>query len=137
MADADSLVLFLDSTAPLHQQMRTIERSLIDKIVAGRYDASKAKKAFSYVTEEAAKRYVHELGRAEDLPGSWHLAFPKKVRDEADAYLAERFWSRVQLDPQYVAEVVHAKDVRKHHRGPVGRSQTDLVKGFAKHLGKR
>lgn len=128
MADSESLVLFIDNTQELHKMLRSIERALMEKIVRGKYDQAKAPKAFSYLTEAAAKQYVREFGESEELPKSWHLAFPKRVRDEADKDIAARFWERMQFDPSYVAELTHARAVRKHRTSPAGRSQTSLIK---------
>lgn len=133
MADSESLVLFIDNTQALHKQMRIIERALMEKIVRGKYDKAKAPKAFAYLTEAAAKQYVREFGESEELPKSWHLAFPKRVRDETDKDLAARFWERMQFDQNYVAELAHARDVRKHRTSPIGRSQSTLIKARLNH----
>jgi hypothetical protein len=54
----------------------SIEKMLMGKIVQGKYVPSKAPKAFSYLTEAAAKEYVKEFAESEELWPVWNMAFP-------------------------------------------------------------
>lgn len=113
---ADGLLLFIDNTRSLHDQLRSIEKMLMEKIVRSVYSPTKSPKAFSYLTEAAAKQYVKEFAESEELWPTWNMAFPKKLRNEVDKDLAERFWNRIQVDPTYVAELASKRTLTPKKR---------------------
>lgn len=73
-------VLFIDNTEPLYRRKLAMRLALVKKMCAGRYDAAKAPKLFSYLTTEANRQYKREFGQTLSLPS----------RREAEQWYAEQ-----------------------------------------------
>lgn len=131
MADSESLILFIDNTHALYNMKTSIEEKLLQKVARGSYDGVRARAAFSYLTEAGAKRYVKELGESEELSSSWHLAFPKTVRAEADKDLVERFWNKIQVDPHWEGKLAALKAKRGGKAGGKGRGRNLRTRTFS------
>lgn len=68
------LELYIDNTEPLYRQSLEIQKNLIRKIQARRYDHRKAPKLWLYLVDAGARRYVKEFG------GEVRIMFPLPVR---------------------------------------------------------
>ena len=78
--------LFVDNDEPLYRQKIAIEKSLARWVCRGKFDPTKAQKAFRYLTSEAARRYRRDFSQ------------PLEVADrrEAEKDFAEDFSSRLK-----------------------------------------
>jgi hypothetical protein len=104
------LVLWANNDEPTYRHLQDIERNLTRKMAQGRYDAELAIKAFMYVAETAAQRYVAANGSLSDV---WHKMFPIDVRRAAAQELRDMFEAEVEAAPEYYEEHVFKKDVPK------------------------
>jgi hypothetical protein len=84
---ADDLLLFLDNESDLYQQKKSIAANLLKKLEKGRYERERAKDAWMYVVERAAKKYADEQGRARD----WARIFVPATRDMVASELESRW----------------------------------------------
>ena len=87
-AEARELVLWVENTERLYNQMMYVFRSLARKRDKGTYDPKKAPKAFRALLEAAAKHYMRENGARGE---KWFVIFPVIVRREAAQELVETF----------------------------------------------
>jgi hypothetical protein len=65
---------------------------MVRKLRAGRYDKQKAPKGWAFLVEQAAKRYVREVGR--EPVSKWSVIFPPATRDAVAVALARDFEAR-------------------------------------------
>jgi len=95
--DAEELVLYIDNDGDIYRSRTTpTYKNLAKFMQKGKYDHDSAVKAFMYVTDEGAKKYVREL--SDSRP--WNIAFPKAVRQEAAEYMAmhfEQLWENGEI----------------------------------------
>ena len=63
---AHDLFLYADNTNELYPRKKTILANLLRKILKGTYNPALAPKAFEYLMNDAAKRYVREMGHASE-----------------------------------------------------------------------
>ena len=88
--EATELTLFIENDADLYrQQMQPIQKNLVTKLARGIYSKAKAEKAWMYLAESGAKKYVKEFGSGGE--GEWHRMFPVSVRKEVAHILNESF----------------------------------------------
>jgi len=83
---AAELVMHVNNTGRLHQQMVAIRKALMTKHARGQYSSEKAVKAFLNMADSGAKNYVREHGG-----GKWSDTFPKKIRMMAAKDLRDEF----------------------------------------------
>jgi len=87
---ANELELYVDNTWELQNQMKSIRKNLLLKIVKGRYDHTKAPLLWQYLVDAGAKQYKKEFG----TEGS-HI-FNLTTRKEVAKELANSFVREVQ-----------------------------------------
>ena len=90
--DAEELILYIENTYELYNQIKSIQKNIIKKVQRGVYDPSLAPKLWGYLVQEGAKRYAQEMGI--EIP--WHKAFPPQVRQEAAQQMASDFESELE-----------------------------------------
>lgn len=88
---ATELELYINNTAELYPQLSSIHKNLATKKARKQYKHDLAVKAFGYVVEAGAKRYVQEFG------GVWHQMFPVPTRKAVAEELARTFESEEAL----------------------------------------
>jgi hypothetical protein len=92
--EARELSLFAENDEPLYRRMvKPIEKNLARKIKKGTYDSKMALKAWEYLAEAAAKKYVKEFGG-----GSWFQIFPPSARREMARDWRDAFEAEVQAE---------------------------------------
>lgn len=112
--DVRELVLYIENDGDLYrQQKQPIEKNLTRKWQKGQYDHSKAPKAWMYLVDNGAKKYMKEFGG----PGD---AFDKATRMAAAQELADTW--QAEMEVQYgpmggtkaSTKVRAKKETRKH-----------------------
>jgi hypothetical protein len=96
-SEARELVLWVENTERLYNQMMYVFRLLARKRDKGIYDAKKAPLAFRALLEAAAKHYMRENGARGE---KWFVTFPVIVRREAAQELVETYESWYGVDYQ-------------------------------------
>jgi len=81
---ANDLFLYADNTGELYPQKKAILANLLRKILKGKYDSALTPKAFSYLMDAAAKRYVREMGPTTFTASTRRLA--AKMMAEQEEY---------------------------------------------------
>ena len=88
-AEETELQLFINNDSQLYRsRLQPIQKNLVTKIAQGKYDEKLAVKAFMYVVEDGAKKYVKDHGGPGD---KWNIMFDKKTRLAVAASLASDF----------------------------------------------
>lgn len=77
-AHVRELTLYAENEEPLYRLRQDIERNLLRKMRAGKYEAEKAWKTWLYWFDEAARRYEKEYGS-----GRGYGAFTPADREQA------------------------------------------------------
>jgi hypothetical protein len=91
---ATELKLFIDNEADLYPQRVSIVKNLATKKARGAYKRDLAVKAFDYVVEAGAKKYVKDFGS----PGQpWHQLFPVSTRKVVAKALTSNFEAEYAL----------------------------------------
>jgi hypothetical protein len=115
--EAQELALYAVNTGDLYRQRaQPIIANLARKIVAGKYDAALALKAWRYLADDAAQRYRREF--------SMVGGFSPATRDAASAEIAQR----------YAEELEHAANLERvwrnthsDYRGSINGTRNVLV----------
>jgi hypothetical protein len=81
------LKIYVDNTYALYALKTAIEKNLSKKKASGKYDSSKAPKAFLYLADEGAKRYAKEFAS----PREAFQIFSAATRRDVAARLAKDF----------------------------------------------
>lgn len=86
------LLLYIDNDGQLYRQQRDpIQKNLVRKLIAGKYDRHKSVKLWEYLADNAAKKYTKEFGT-----GDGFGIFNKATRHEAAEHLASNFFQEYQ-----------------------------------------
>jgi len=111
-AEQKDLEIYIDNEEPLYRQKLAIHKSLDAKVKSGRFDKTKAPKAFSYMVDAGARKYAKEFG------GSVRTMFPKSDRDAVAREYTKEYMSERGL------------------KGLKGRGMRGLGRTDAEHLAK-
>lgn len=85
---ADELLIYLDNEEDLYRQKQAIAKNLLTKMARKTYEHSRAPDAWSYVVENAAKKYAKEFAtRASE----WSSIFSVPTREIVAKELADRW----------------------------------------------
>lgn len=86
--EARELLLYCENDGDIYRRsVQPITQQLKKRVAKGTYDHEKSKKAWLFVAETCAKKYVTEFGG--DLP--WHKMFSTADRREVATAFAESF----------------------------------------------
>jgi hypothetical protein len=95
--ESDELVLYIENDAAMYRQEQFIFRALAKKKDRSKYEKARAPKAFAFLTNIAAKKYVREHGAPSD---KWNLVFSPIDRRQAALRLVDHFEDWYAVDYQ-------------------------------------
>lgn len=108
---AYELVMYIDNESNLYPQKQSIQANLINKILAGKYDRSKAPQLWGYLVEAGAKKYHKEFG----YDGKWNDVFDTATRRLAAERMAREFEAEYEAgELEHITEKVRPKGKRKN-----------------------
>ena len=119
------LELFIDNDAELyHQRTVPIQKNLVKKKLAGKFDINKAPKLFGYLVEAGAKKYAQDFG------GTWNKIFSVQDRKSVAQAMAREFDEayRVGDYDHLIEEVAPVAYKRAGYTGAQIRSMAPLSK---------
>ncbi len=79
------LYLYLINDSKVYPRLQAIRANLTRKKASGKYDRSKAPKAFMYAVKDSAMHYAADFG------GTWHKLFTMEDRQSVAKQLTEDF----------------------------------------------
>jgi len=119
---ATELELYIDNDADLYRQQTTpILKNLATKKARGEYKHDLAVKAFGYLVEAGAKKYVKEFGTP-DFP--WHKMFDVPTRRAVAESFAKSFETEFALgnyDQLLPKKYQTSSDVAESHRKKIAK----------------
>ncbi len=104
---ATELAIYAASESSIYPQRQAIEENLRKKYRKGKYDHSKAPKAWAYWMELAAKGYAKDHANASE----WSTIFTKPTRELAAKERADEFYGTLKIEEK--VEVAKPKAAKK------------------------
>lgn len=126
--EADELMLYIENDADLHRQSyMPIVKNLATKKVRSQYKHDLAVKAFGYLVESGAKKYVKEFGSPNQ---PWHKMFDVPTRKLVAEDLTKGFEAEFELgNYDYLLPKKYQKEFAKQHLVPPHRHHARKVAG--------